>query len=123
MRVEGFVFLLNLKEDFLLFMDWPDQEQYLSRQALILLASRREALPKIRRSSGNNKWFMAREFLVIFIPLILPSLSSLCSSLESNSEPMMNRKGERGKPLERENKPKGLPLRRIEKEEEEKCRI
>jgi hypothetical protein len=40
-KVVGFVFLLNLKENYLLFMDWPDQMQYLSRQALILLASRR----------------------------------------------------------------------------------
>ena len=58
-EVEGLVFLLNLMDDLLAFTDWPDYEQYLSRHDLILDASRREALPKIRRSSANSKWLMA----------------------------------------------------------------
>ena len=122
-KVEGLVFLLNLIEDFLEFMDYPDQEQYLSRQTLTLSASRREALPNNSRSSTNSRWFIAREFLAIFIPLIFPSHSSLSSNLESNSEPIMKRKVERGfpclMPLEGEKRPKGLPFKRIEKEGEE----
>jgi hypothetical protein len=63
-----------------------------------------------------------RRVFAIFIPLILPSLSSLSNSLESSSEPSMKRKKERRspclKPLKGENKPKGLPFRRIEKEGE-----
>ena len=54
-EVEGLVFLQNLMEDFLVFLDWPDQEQYLSRQPLMLVASRREALPNNRRSSANSR--------------------------------------------------------------------
>jgi hypothetical protein len=122
-EVEGLVFLLNLIEDFLVLMVWPDHEQYVSRQALMLAASRREALPNSSRSSAKRRWFIAEESLAIFIPLIFPSLSSLSNNLESNSEPMMKRKGERGspclKPLEGEKRPKGLPFRRMEKEGEE----
>ena len=92
-EVEGLVFLLNLIEDLLEFMDWPNQEQYLTRQALILSASRKEALPNSNRSSANSRWFIAGEFLAIFIPLIFPCLSSLSSNLESNSDPRMKRKG------------------------------
>jgi hypothetical protein len=29
-EVQGMVFLLNLIEDFLVLMDWPDQNKYLS---------------------------------------------------------------------------------------------
>jgi hypothetical protein len=121
-EVEGFVFLLNLIEDFLEFMDWPDQEQYLSRQTLILSASRREALPNSSKSSANSRWFIVGEFLAIFIPLIFPCLSSLSSNLESNYEPKMKRK-ERGSPclnpLEGEKRPKRLPFRSMEKEGDE----
>ena len=67
---------------------------------------------------------MAREFLAIFMPLTLPILSSLNRNLENNSEPSINRKGERGslclRPLSGANKPNGLPLRIIEKEVVEK---
>jgi hypothetical protein len=66
-EVVWLVFLLNLMDDLLALTDWPDQEQYLSRHVLILEASRREALPKMRRSSANSKWLMAGEFLAIFI--------------------------------------------------------
>jgi hypothetical protein len=62
-------------------------------------------------------------FLAIDRPLRFPNASSLNSNLESTSDPMMNRKGERGSPCLRplfgENKPKGLALMRMEKEEEE----
>ena len=66
---------------------------------------------------------MAGLFLGIFKPLILARASSLNNNLERTSEPSINRKGERGSPCLRpllgENKPKGLPLIRMEKEEEE----
>jgi hypothetical protein len=42
-EVVGLVFELNLMEDFLEFIDWPDHEQYLSRQPLRHVASRIEA--------------------------------------------------------------------------------
>jgi hypothetical protein len=52
-----------------------------------------------------------------------PLLSSLNRSLERTSTPKMKRKGERGSPclnpLSREKRPKGLPFRRMEKEEDE----
>jgi hypothetical protein len=53
--VEELVFLLNLMDDFLEFMDCPDQEQYLSRHPLVLATSWREAFPNKRRSSANSK--------------------------------------------------------------------
>ena len=66
---------------------------------------------------------MAGLFLEIFKPLILLKASSLNNNLERTSEPRINRKGEKGSPYLRlllgENKPKGLPLIRMEKEEEE----
>jgi hypothetical protein len=72
---------------------------------------------------SKYKSFIIGEFLAIFIPLTLPSFSYLSSSLESNSDPRIKRKGEIGspclKPLDGENKLKGLPFKRIEKEEDE----
>jgi hypothetical protein len=66
---------------------------------------------------------MAGLFLEIFKPLMLPRASSLNSNLERTSKPRINKKGERGslylRPLLGENIPKGLPLRRMEKEGEE----
>jgi hypothetical protein len=66
---------------------------------------------------------MARVFMEIFNLLMLPRASSLNSNLERTSLPKMNRKGERGspcrRPLLRENRPKGLPLIRMEKVDEE----
>jgi hypothetical protein len=97
-EVVGLVFLLNLMEDLLALTVWPDQAQYLSRHVLILVASRRVAFPKMRRSSANNKWLMVGEFLATCIPLIFPDLSSFSSNLEKTSEPKINRKGERGSP-------------------------
>jgi hypothetical protein len=89
----------------------------------MLAASRREALPNSKRSSANNRWLIAGEDLAIFIPFIFPSLSSWSKSLESTSDPRIKRKGERGspclKPLLGENNPKGLPFKRMEKDEEE----
>ena len=54
-EVGGLVFLLNLMEDFLELIDWPDHEQYLSRQPFILVASRIKAFPNSKRSSANNR--------------------------------------------------------------------
>jgi hypothetical protein len=66
---------------------------------------------------------MDKECLEIFRPLILPRASSLNSNLERTSEPKMKRIGERGspnlRPLSGKNLLKGLPFRRMEKEEEE----
>jgi hypothetical protein len=85
------------------------------------LASPREAFPKIK-SSAKSKWWMGEVFLAILSPLIWRRLSSLNIILENTFEPRINKKGERGspylKPLAGENKPKGLPLIKIEKEEE-----
>ena len=81
------------------------------------------AFPKVKISSAKRRWWMAGLFVEIFKPLILPRASSLNSNLERTSEPRINRKGDRGspclRPLLEENKPKGLPLIRMEKEEEE----
>ena len=52
--VEGvvrFMFLLNLMEDLVLFMDWPDQKQFLTQQA-----SEKEAFLKMRRLTANSRW-------------------------------------------------------------------
>jgi hypothetical protein len=54
-EVKGLVFLMNLMEDFLEFMDWLDHEQYLSRQPLMLAASRIEAFPNSKRSFANSR--------------------------------------------------------------------
>ena len=66
---------------------------------------------------------MAEVVLEIFKPLMLLAASSLNKSLEKTSAPKMNKKGERGSPCLRpflgENNLKGLPLIRMEKEEEE----
>jgi hypothetical protein len=66
---------------------------------------------------------MAGVFLEIFSLFILPRASSINNNLERTSMPRMNKKGEREspclRPLLRENKPKGLPLIKMEKEEEE----
>ena len=53
--VDKLVFLLNLMEDFLEFMDCHDQEKYLSRHPLMLATSKREAFPNKRRSSANSR--------------------------------------------------------------------
>ena len=62
-------------------------------------------------------------FMGIFKPLILPRASFLNNNLERTSEPRINKKGDRGSPCLRpflgDNKPKGLPLIRMEKEEED----
>jgi hypothetical protein len=66
---------------------------------------------------------MAGVFLEIFKPLIVPIASSLNNNLERTSKRKINRKLERGSPCLRpllgENSPKGLPLIRMEKEEDE----
>ena len=66
---------------------------------------------------------MAGLFLEILRPLMWPRLASWNISLENTSDPKMKRKGERGspclRPLAGEIKPNGLPLMRMEKEEEE----
>ena len=66
---------------------------------------------------------MAGVVLAIDRPLRFPRASSLNSNRERTSEPMININGERGSPCLRplfgENKPKGLPLMRMEKEEDE----
>jgi hypothetical protein len=81
------------------------------------------ALPKIKRSSAKRRWWMAGEDFEIFRPLIFPAASSLNKSLDKTSAPKMNKKGERGspclRPLVGEKSPKGLPLMRMEKVEEE----
>ena len=80
-------------------------------------------LPKIRRSSAKRKvingWGMSRNFQT----LRFLTASSLNSKQERTSESKINRKGEKGSPCLRplfgESSPKGLPLMRMEKEEEE----
>jgi hypothetical protein len=66
---------------------------------------------------------MGGVFLAIDRPLRFQNASSLNSNQDGTSEPMINKKGERVspclKPLFGENKPKGLPLMRMEKEEDE----
>jgi hypothetical protein len=57
------VFLLKRMENLSLLMVWPDHRQYFSRQVLMLEASLRFALPKMKRSSAKRIWFMAGLFL------------------------------------------------------------
>jgi hypothetical protein len=66
---------------------------------------------------------MAGVVLAINMHLRFPKASSLNNKRERTSDPMINRKGKSGSPCLRpifgENKPKGLPLMRMEKEEDE----
>jgi hypothetical protein len=41
-EVVGLVFLLNLMEDLVLFMDWPDHKQYLDKQVFMQQATKKE---------------------------------------------------------------------------------
>jgi hypothetical protein len=55
--VEAFVFLLNKIFDLLVLTICPDQELYLLRQSLIIIASLEIAVVKMTRSSANKRWF------------------------------------------------------------------
>lgn len=117
------VFLLKWIEDLFEFIAWPDQVVYFLMQLWMQKALERVALPKMRRSSAKRRWEIAGQFLTILRPFNELANFSLRSSQESTSAPRMKRKGDRGspwlKPLEGENKSNGLPLIRMENEEEE----
>jgi hypothetical protein len=55
--VEAIVFLLNRIFDLLALTVWPDQELYLLRQSLLIIASLEVAVVKMTRSSANKRWF------------------------------------------------------------------
>jgi hypothetical protein len=55
-EVVGLELLLNLMDDLVALMVWPDQRQYLSKHFLRMVAYEMDALPKRSRSSANSKW-------------------------------------------------------------------
>ncbi len=66
--VEAIVFLLNRIFDLLALTVWPDQELYLLRQSLIIIASLEVAVVKMTRSSANKRWFKGEQDLAILKP-------------------------------------------------------
>jgi hypothetical protein len=66
--VEAFVFLLNRIFDLLVLIVCPDQELYLLRQSLIIIASLDVAVVKMTRSSANKRWFKEEHDLAILKP-------------------------------------------------------
>lgn len=118
------VFLLMRMEDVDTLMDWPDQPKYLWIQWMITWASRIVAQPKIIRSSAKRRWENLGPLGPIWMPLRLDRFSSFRKSLERLSEPIINRKWERGSPclnpLEYLKYPKLDPFSKMEKEAEDK---
>jgi hypothetical protein len=66
--VEVTVFLLKRILDLLALIVWPDQELYLLRQSLIIIASLEVAVVKMTRSSANKRWFNGERDLAILNP-------------------------------------------------------
>jgi hypothetical protein len=117
------VFLLKRIDDFPELTFCPDQLQYLWRQVEMEFASEEVALPKMIKSSAKSRWFIGGQALAIRIPLSSPIDSRWWNSRDRTSVPKIKRKGENGspwrKPLDGVNFPKGEPLSKIEKEEDD----
>jgi hypothetical protein len=119
--LEGAVFLLNRIFDLLALTVCPDQELYLLRKSLIIMAWLEVAVVKMTRSSANKIWFKEEQDLAILKPHRL-----WWNILDITSTPIIKRKGDSGSPwrrsLDGENNPKGLPFSSTENEDVE-CRV
>jgi hypothetical protein len=66
--VDGAVFLLNRMEDLLILTVCPDQEIYLSKQSLIIIASPDVAWVKITKLPAKKRWFNGEQDRAILKP-------------------------------------------------------
>ena len=117
------VFLLKWIDDLERLIDCPDQRVYDSKQELRAVAFADVAFAKRIRSSTNKRCVIGEQERAILIPPSRAWDSFPRSRRDKTSVLKINRKGDKGSPcrspLSGENSPKGLPLMRTEKDEEE----